>query len=423
MINKIKLKSEFSRNVLTLITGTTIAQAIPIAVSPILTRLYSPEDFGILAIFLALLTISSSIATARYELAIMLPHDEKEAINIAALAFFITLLVSIFLLLSIVVFKSTILSILNNDKIGPWLYLLPIAVFFVGCFNILNYYNTRNKFYKDIAKAKVVKSFVLAIVPIMLGLLKSGAFGLISGQILSQMFANLKLLKNVIKNKVLLTNISINNIKKEAKKYINFPLYSLPGALANISSTHLVNLLISTFFSVATLGFYSLVQKILGMPSALIGGSIGQVYFEKASKEKNEKGTCVNIYKNTIKKSILIGAIIFIPLYFVIEDIFTFVFGEQWAIAGKYAKIVLPFFYVRFIAATISTTFDIFNALKLELFIQLFLLVGILFILYFFKDKNFINFLYILNIYGISIYIYNIYVTLKLSKGKNGARK
>jgi len=423
MINKIKLKSEFSRNVLTLITGTTIAQAIPIAVSPILTRLYSPEDFGILAIFLALLTIFGSTATARYEFAIMLPHNEKEVINIAALAFFITLLVSIFLLLFILIFHTIILSILNNDKIGHWLYLLPIAVFFVGCFNILNYYNTRNKFYKDIAKAKVVKSFVLAIVPIILGLLKSGAFGLISGQILSQMFANLKLLKNIIKGKALLNNISINIMKKEAKKYINFPLYSLPGALSNIFSIHLVNILISTFFSVTTLGFYSLVQKILGMPSALIGGSIGQVYFEKASKEKNEKGNCVNIYKNTIKKSVLIGAIIFIPLYFVVEDIFTFVFGEQWAIAGKYAKIVLPFFYVRFVAATISTTFDIFNALKLELIIQILLLIGMLFILYFYKDKNFINFLYMLNIYGISIYIYNIYITLKLSKGKNSAKK
>ena len=89
MINKLKPKSEFSRNVLTLMTGTTIAQAIPIAISPILTRIYTPEDFGILALFVAISTIFGSIANGRYELAIMLPKKDEDAINIFALGFIV----------------------------------------------------------------------------------------------------------------------------------------------------------------------------------------------------------------------------------------------------------------------------------------------------------------------------------------------
>ena len=84
MLTKLKPKSEFTRNVLTLMTGTTIAQAIPIAISPILTRLYTPKDFGVLALFVAITSIFGSIANGRYELAIMLPKKDEDAINIFA---------------------------------------------------------------------------------------------------------------------------------------------------------------------------------------------------------------------------------------------------------------------------------------------------------------------------------------------------
>ena len=98
MINKLKPKSEFSRNILTLMTGTTISQAIPISISPILTRIYTPEDFGVFALFLAITTIIGSFSNGRYELAIMLPENDEDAINIAGLGFIISSTISIVLL-------------------------------------------------------------------------------------------------------------------------------------------------------------------------------------------------------------------------------------------------------------------------------------------------------------------------------------
>ena len=99
-------KSEFSRNVLTLMTGTTIAQAIPIAISPILTRIYTPEDFGLFAIFIAITSIFGSMANGRYELAIMLPTKDEDAINIFALGFIISTFISLVLLLLVVLFHD-----------------------------------------------------------------------------------------------------------------------------------------------------------------------------------------------------------------------------------------------------------------------------------------------------------------------------
>ena len=127
MLNKLKPKSEFSKNVLTLMTGTTIAQAIPIAISPILTRIYTPEDFGVLALFVAITTIFGTIANARYELAIMLPKKDEDAINIFALGFIITCFISLILLILVLVFNDYFTKLLGNDEISFWLYFVPIA--------------------------------------------------------------------------------------------------------------------------------------------------------------------------------------------------------------------------------------------------------------------------------------------------------
>jgi len=419
MISKLKPKSEFTRNVLTLMTGTTIAQAIPIAISPILTRIYTPEDFGVFALFIAIVSILGSIANGRYELAIMLPERDEDAINIFALGFIITVFLTIFSFIIIFFFKEYILVLFGNDALKNWLYFIPVTVFFIGFFNILNYFNIRKKNYKNIASSKIIKSIVLAITQLIIGFIKQGALGLISGQLLSQIFANWKLLQNIITNRELLSQISLVNIKKQAKEYINFPKFSIWGVLANTLSIHFINILISTFFSVITLGFYSLVQRILGMPSALIGGSIGQVYFQKATEDKNIKGNSLSIFLKTVKKLALIGLLIFGFLYFTVEDIFSIIFGEKWRIAGVYAQVVIPFFYIRFISSAVSMTYDIYDGLKIELIWQLSLLVGFIAILYISKNNDFIEFLKYINYYGIFMYLISLNITYQLSKGKD----
>ena len=148
MVNNLKPKSEFSRNVLTLMTGTTIAQAIPIAISPILTRIYTPGDFGVFALFLAIIGVFSVVASGRYELALMLPRKEEDAINIFSLGTIIIFLLTIFLFLFIFLFHQYLVDMSQNEEIGYWLYFMPLAFFLIGIFNLLSYYNNRQKNYK-----------------------------------------------------------------------------------------------------------------------------------------------------------------------------------------------------------------------------------------------------------------------------------
>ena len=387
IIQKKLFKSEFNRNVLTLMTGTTIAQALPIAVTPILTRLYSPEEFGFFALFLATITILGSAVNGRYEQAILLPSKNDDAINVAALGLLIAFFFFSILLFLVIIFNSKITILLGNDNLRLWLYIVPFVVLIIGLFNILNYLNIRKKKYMDIAKAKIFKSSVMSSLQLFLGYLKFGVSGLIIGQVISQIVANFQLAKNSKKN------YNLNKIKKKdilrvAKKYIKFPKYSLWAGLLNISSHQTTSILISFVYGMKSLGFYFLPFRVLGLPTSLISGAIGDVFFQQASAEKIKTGTAKITFVKTFKKLICISFLIFFPIYWVIEDLFIFVFGESWAIAGLYAKILTPLFFIQFCISPLTTMNVIFKKNEVSLYWQIvlfFLHSGLIAIFYFLK--------------------------------------
>lgn len=393
MLNKLKPKSEFSRNVLTLMTGTTIAQAIPIAISPILTRIYTPEDFGVYSLFISILYILASFITAKYELAIMIPKKDEDAINIFALGFIITFLISILTLIFIIFFSSYLIGFLKNDNIGFWLYFIPISIFFTGIYNILYYFNNRRKNYTDIKNTTILKSIILAIFQLSVGYIKTGPAGLISGQLFSIIFANLKLFKNVFSDKNIISKISILKIYALAKKYRKFPLYVATGSIFDNISRNLTTILISVFYGLTTAGFYSMSKRIMDLPIALAGDSIRQVFFKEFLKQKLDVKDLMIIFLKTLKYLLLIGFVFFSGLYLIVEDLFAFVFGETWRIAGTYTKIMIPLFFIRFVVETIMPIDTVMEKQNYYFIFNLILFL-ITIILFYFSTNNFIDFLY-----------------------------
>jgi O-antigen/teichoic acid export membrane protein len=349
-----KSKSESSRNVLTLITGTTIAQAIPVAISPILTRIYTPEDFGVFALFVAITAMFGSIVSGRYELSIMLPKKDEDAINIFALGFIITSFISLVLLVIVLLFNEYLTNLLNNDEISVWLYFVPVSVFIAGIFNLLNYFNIRKRNYKDIASATIVKSVISAVIQLSIGFMKNGVSGLITGQIISQIFANMKLFKNIIKDKILLSKIKKIKMIALAKKYKKFPKFDIWSGLLNTASLHIAILMLSSFFGIIVVGFFSLSHRFISMPMALIGSSIGQVFYQQSNKVKNDKESLKELTFNTYKKLFKLGLIPFTIIMFYADYIFAFVFGGEWVVAGEYAQILSIWILFVFISSPLS---------------------------------------------------------------------
>lgn len=418
MISKLKPKSEFSRNVLTLMTGTTIAQAIPIAISPILTRIYTPEDFGILALFLSISAVFGSIANGRYELAIMLPKKDEDAINIFALGFIITCMISLILLILVILFNDYFIILLGNEEIYFWLYFIPISVFFTGLFNILNYFNNRKKNYNDLRNATILKSIVLAIVQLGVGFVKAGVTGLIVGSLVSNMFANMKLLKNIVNDKNLILKLSKKKIIILAKKYKKFPKFNLPSTLADTITQQLPFLIIPKIFNLSISGYYSLSQKLISLPSSLIAKSISQVYFQKISENKKNKVKNMPLLISTIKKLILISLPISIIIFLFAPELFEIVFGKDWKVSGDIARYLSLIFFITFVTSTLSITLVAYENLKdLANWQYVYLCSSLIYYsvcFYFdFRFKTFLFYFVIHEYLMYSIYLYLIIKTVK----------
>lgn len=403
-------------------TGTTIAQAIPIAISPILTRIYTPEDFGVFALYMSIASILSVVATGQYESAIMLPKKNEDAINIVLLSIIISFFVSFITLVIVFIFNVQITNLLGNAKISNWLYFIPITVLLTGMYQSFNYWSNRAKEYKRLSINSVIQSSTISGANLSMGFGGFGSSGLILGNFLGQVISTFFLGKIfLLKERIKLRTIKKLKMFALAKKYIDFLKFSTFSSLLNSLSFNLFSILLAKIFSVNILGFYSLIYRILTLPSTLIGNSISQVYFQESIRQKNIYGNNKNIFLATLKKLFIISSLIYIPMYFYIEELVTFVFGEKWKISGEIARILLPLMFIRFISSILSSTLTTYEKQKNGLLINFSLMTAVLFVfsITFYKHLSlhvFFNLYVVILSVLYTLYLFYYYY---LSKGKD----
>lgn len=382
MRNKLRLiikklrKNEFIKNVFTLASGTSIAQAIPILASPVLTRIYSPEDYGLLALYTAILPILGHLATGKYELAIMLPKKDEDANAIAWLSIIINLVVSLIALLVIIVFNGKISKLLNNSEIRFWLYFLPLSVFLLGLSKTFLYKNNRNKSFTNISIAGVSRNFTTTGLRLILGFLGFTPGGLITGNIVGSTVEDSILLNKTYKKK----NFRLEALKKDelismAKRYIKFPKFNLLAGLLNSFSLQVPVFFFSSFYNTSIVGFYAHSHRILSMPITIIGRAIGQVFFQKAAEMVNQNKPIGNLTFELYKKLLLIGILPFSIIMGFGDYIFSFVFGNEWIMAGKYAQFLSIWILFNFISSPLSQLISVMEKQEKGLVVNFILLV------------------------------------------------
>ena len=200
MTNKLKPRNEFIKNVTTLMLGTSIAQAIPIAISPILTRIYTPSDFGVFALYSSLVTILSVFSTGRYELAIMQANTKNEANSLVFGAMSLALVFSGSIFIVILFFDDTISNLIDEKGIIDWIYLVPFSILTVASYQTLNYWLNREKYYSQMSKNRVLNSTLSGGSNIALGFTGLNSLGLIIGYFIGQLITTLILLKKFLKS-------------------------------------------------------------------------------------------------------------------------------------------------------------------------------------------------------------------------------
>lgn len=363
------------RNITTLMSGNIGAQCITFLSGLILARIYTPEEFGILGIFLSISNILIPISCFGYEAAIVSAKDIREAFILSILCFILCIIFSCILLVPIIVFKFQIISLFNCTPLYPWIYLLPISVLMGGIFNILNYFNTKLKQYKNISLSNVLKSFSCAIIQLLGYFIKQGPGMLIIGQTSMNIFGNFQLIRNIREHS---TRFKLTELLTTGKKFIRYPKFYLWGLLANNISLNATNLLIKRLFSTADVGFYSYAYKYIGFPISLIATSSGQVYYQELSEAKLSGKSMKKVYNETFLKLLLLGIPIFLGLYLFIKPIFVLIFGETWSVAGEIAQILSPLFFIRFITSPLTMSLLVLDKQKYLLFWQCALMLATL---------------------------------------------
>ena len=376
MLRKLVPKSTYARNVVTLMTGTAFAQALPIAVSPILTRLYSPEEFGRFALYMAVASIASVLVTGRYELAILLPRRDRDALHIAALAMVLSTAISAVLLLVVLFFAQPIAVLLGDAALAPWLYWVPASTLLLGLYQSLNYWSNRKAQYKRLAISRTVQSGSAALAQLGSGYAGSGAAGLVGGQITGQVLATSVLARLIWRedHRAIRALRPLRSLAL-ARKYINFPKYLIVAHGFNTASGQMPVLLLSALFNTAAAGFFTLTQRVMAAPMSLIANALGDVFRQEASQAYIHQGQCKVIYQKTFKRLLLISVVPFTIFFFAAPALFSWVFGEQWRVAGEYAQILTPMAFLQFITSPLSSMFMIAEKQRLDLFWQIFLLL------------------------------------------------
>jgi len=364
-------KSSFHHDVLTIITGTTISQVITILAAPFITRIYSPEAFGILALFTSITSILGVVACLRYELAIMLPESDQEAANVFGLCVVIVGFISLVSIPIFMVVQRPLLLFLKAPELGPFFWLIPLVVFVSGTFLALNYWCIRMKNFHKLSIARVASSCSTTGTQLGAGFLgyASGA-ALISAYTLGQIVPMLVLGIQIFKEHILYfrQNITLKGIGETFKRYSNFPKYDIWSALLNAISWQIPIFLLSYFFTTTIVGCYSLGIMMIELPMSLIGAAIGQVFFQRAA-EANSEGKLGLLVENVFRILVKIALFPMMILLFCGKDLFTVFFGSQWAIAGLYVQILSLWALVLFITSPLSTI--VFVLEKQSWFLQL----------------------------------------------------
>lgn len=354
-----KYKNIFQDNLLrgtaTLSSAAVLGQIITVLSSTILTRLYSPEDFGVQAVFLSVLAPIAVLASLRYEWAIVLPKHNKTALYLLLACFLSTIGVSILALIVVSVWGSYLVEATNLEAIEPFLLIIPPATLMLGFYQSLNYWFLREKNFSEIAKTKLSQSLSTSFAQISLGWVISGPVGLLIGAILNSSVGTIRLL-SITLNKYAkeLSEISLKQMIVVCVKYYKFPVFSVWSSLINSAGLVTPVFMLSHFYSIEDVGSFSLAQRLIAIPITVIGKSIFQVFLSDAPRLVVEN-------PRKLKEKYISTTLILIAIASLISAVFWFspvlfpiFFGNEWQQSGALARFMIPFFISSFAVSSLS---------------------------------------------------------------------
>nr|WP_230309333.1 oligosaccharide flippase family protein [Planomicrobium sp. YIM 101495] len=325
---------------MTVASGTILAQIVTVIFSPFITRLYGPEAFGTLGVFIAFTALLSSIISFTYPMAIILPKEETVAVAVAKISLYIGGVFSIIIGIGLWIFGEPILNHFNMNVLLNYLIFIPIFLFLSAALQVTNQWIIREKLFRIYSKATLQQSVLLNFSKIGIGLLSPTSFSLVLLTTVGQLLSILLLLKGT--SKKLISNLKKKTnaalLKKTAKLYLDFPKYRAPEMFINGITQNFPLLLLTSAFGPASAGFYLLGQRMLSLPSQLLGKAIGDVFYPRVAEAVNNKENITRLISKATAALVVVGIMPFGLIFILGPFIFGWIFGEEWRVAGEYAR-------------------------------------------------------------------------------------
>jgi len=415
---KLRLTDPFWKNVATLFSGSALAQALPILVLPIITRIYTKEALGFYFVYAAIGMLTQIVASLQYQLAIVLPKEKKDAQKLLSINFILVVFISALIAITIWLLFDFIASFIQQKDLLLWLYAIPFSTLFLGWFNAISYYFNREKKYKIISVGKVTKSVVLSIFHIVFGIIGFLKSGLILGLILGQFASMLTLFVFLFKKTDFKPNFNFSELKAILFKYKDIPLFNTLISFLNTLSNQLPLFLLSRFFGTSAAADYGIANRILNTPLNLVSSSVGQVFFQESSNINNKKGDLHKLVKSIYKRLFKIGIIPLIIAAIFTPFIFKSLFGEQYISSALMVQIIIPWVFLGFLTQPVSSLFTVLKKQKFMSLINI-VVLGFRFIalyLGFYLYNNMLISVLFYAIVGVLFNIFQLYYFLRISK-------
>lgn len=373
MSSKKNQKTSFLGDVLKLSLGTVFSILVPLLVYPILTRIYSPSDFGSLSILLSIIPIVSVLFSGMYEGGILISGDKKEAANLVGLILHRSIKLFI-IFFPIAIFLNIFLDsfpLFTKDFIGL-LYISLISAFLTVIYNVYNEWCVTFNYFSNLAKNKIYFSSFTNFFKLLIGFISPDKMGLILGDLIGRFFSSsVNIFQALKSDSIYFKRIQVKKFNKIKDKFKDFPKYLLPDQLVNHLSGSIHVFLIGPFFGKEELGYLAVSASLLTLPVSVITASVKDVFRQRATQIFNETGNCREFYLKSLKWVFLISLLIFIPLYFLVPSLFTFFLGEQWLKAAIYSQILMPYYITNFVSMSLVGILIVANKMKFSFYWQL----------------------------------------------------
>ena len=348
------MQNGFVRHVFLLSGASVFAQIINIALMPVLSRLYSPKDFGVLALFGSVVSLLATVSGFRYYLVLPLARRESCVYAIVWLSVLLQITFTLIIVFMVLLFGDS----LNGTRykvLFPYRYIIPLCVLAIGMYSMAVQWAVREKMFSLIAKTKLTQVLTGSAIKIGGAFIYNGPLWLLLGYVAAQSCGGITLIRHLIQSNGI-PHFNLEKIKRVALHYRNMCLIDTPGALLNMAGAHMLPLVIAYFYADDVVGSFSMAQNLLILPSVIVGQAIGQVFSQRAA-EAYYNGALGDLTGKTFEILARCGLFPVLLCSLFALDIFEIALGANWRKAGYFASLLGPWIAVNFIYSPMSVLF------------------------------------------------------------------